>query len=429
MRNAAKLGAMISPSIASRAERLVYRIAGLPVAFSASLLGSSATEGADPLQTAFAWRYWHPDGAGEWSELIGGLIAWPLALVIASFWFTVRNGRIIRRRDGTGITRQLVDQLRLYFSAGVLAPWYYVFSLHDEPERAGSYLQRFETKPCLFLLLKQKRGSPLNDKSRFAAYCAERQIRCVQNVLYLNGDGGDSGATLPDHDLFVKRSRGRGGKGAERWDRVGPDTFEGPNCERLGGDALLQRLVGRSHHSPLIVQRRLEPHSAIADLTTGALPTARVVTCLDERGNPEVVAAMFRSSIGSNKTVDNMHAGGMGCLVDVDTGTLSRASNLGADARIGWFSAHPDTGAQIESRALPLWDEAKELALAAHRHFDDRVVIGWDIAILEDGPIIVEGNGNPDLDILQRFMRIGFRRHRLGELMGHHLKNRLPAAA
>jgi len=425
VRNAAKSDAMSVMNIASRAERLVYRVAGLPVALSALLLGTSVTDA--PLQTAFAWRYWHPDGAGEWSELIGGLIVWPLALPVASLWFTLRNGRIVRRRNGKSMTAQFVDQFRLYFTAGVLPPWYYIFSLHDEPERAKSYLQRFETKPCLFLLLKRKRGSPLNDKNRFAEYCAERQIRCVQNVLYLNG--GDSVATLPDHDLFVKRSRGRGGRGAERWDRVGPDTFEGPNCERLGGDALLQRLVGRSRHSPLIVQRRLEPHFAIADLTTGALPTARVVTCLDERGNPEVVAAMFRSSIGSNKTVDNMHAGGMGALVDVGTGTLSKASNLGADARIGWFSIHPDTGAQIESRALPLWDEAKELALAAHRHFDDRVVIGWDIAILADGPIIVEGNGNPDLDILQRFMRIGFRRHRLGELMGHHLKNRLPAAA
>ncbi len=415
---------MHSRNVASRAERLLYRIAGLPVAVSALLL--SGADSGDPLQTAFAWRYWHPEGPGEWSELIGGFVTWPLALLLGSLWFTMRNGRIIRGRNGKSIATQLSDQFRLYFSAGVLAPWYYIFSLHDDDgvDRAKSYLQRFETKPCLFPLLKQKRGSPLNDKNRFSEHCAQRQIRTVPNFFCLNGEHPE--APLPPEDLFIKPTRGRGGKGAERWDYVGPGTFENGTGERLSGDALLTRLVQRSQQTPLLVQPRLRPHSAMADLTTGALPTTRIVTCLDEKGHPEVVAAMFRSSIGSNRTVDNMHAGGMGTLVDVEAGTLSRASNLGGDARIGWFSSHPDTGAQIELRALPLWNEAKELALSAHRHFDDRVVIGWDIAILDDGPIIVEGNGNPDLDILQRFMPIGFRRHRLGELMGFHLRSRMP---
>jgi hypothetical protein len=203
--------------------------------------------------------------------------------------------------------------------------------------------------------------------------------------------------------------------------------FASADGERLTADALLARLADRSRHIPLVVQQRLRPHPELAEITTGALPTCRVVSCLDENGEPEVVAAMFRSSIGRNVTVDNMHAGGMGALIDIATGTLGRASNLGGDARLGWFSVHPDTGAAIEGRVLPLWDEAKALAAAAHRHFDDRVVVGWDIAILGDGPILVEGNGNPDLDILQRFMPIGLREHRFGRLLAHHVARRLPA--
>jgi hypothetical protein len=119
-----------------------------------------------------------------------------------------------------------------------------------------------------------------------------------------------------------------------------------------------------------------------------------------------------------------MHAGGIGALVDVASGTLGKASNLGSDARLGWFSAHPDSGAKIEGRVLPFWEETKGRAVAAHRHFSDRVVVGWDIAILEDGPIFIEGNGNPDLDILQRFMRTGLREHRFAALLAHHLRQR-----
>jgi putative polysaccharide biosynthesis protein len=412
---------MPSLSVPARAERLVYRIAGLPVAMS--LLFRSPS---DPLQEAFAWRYFHPRGADEWLELAAGLITWPIALVFGCLWYTARNGAIIRKRYGRGVAAQIADQFRLYFSAGVLAPWYYVFSLHEEGDRrARTYIYRFETKPVLFPLLKGRKGSPLQDKTRFAEYCTVHRIFCVQTVAHLDGSGGPQ--ALPDSDLFVKPARERGGAGAERWDLAAPGVFAGPNGERLSGNDLLAKLVQRSREVPLIVQKRLSPHPELAEITTGALPTCRVVTCLDEHGEPEVAAAMFRSSIGENVTVDNMHAGGMGALIDIHKGTLGRASNLGGDARLGWFSVHPDTGAPIEGRALPLWAEAKALAASAHQHFKDRVAVGWDVAILEDGPIIVEGNGNPDLDILQRFMPLGFREHRFGRLLEHHIRSRLPA--
>jgi hypothetical protein len=224
--------------------------------------------------------------------------------------------------------------------------------------------------------------------------------------------------------LFVKPTNGRGGTGAERWDRVAPFALEGPGGERLDSQALVQRLVERSRKAPLIVQPRLTTHHALAGVTTGALPTIRVVTCLNERGQPEVIGAVFRMAIGMNVTVDNLHAGGIAAAVALDCGRLSRATNLGTDARLGWVSAHPDTGAPVEGRTLPLWEEVKQLAIIAHSAFLDRVVIGWDIAILDDGPILVEGNGNPDMDIIQRFMPIGLREHRFAELLAHHLRHR-----
>jgi hypothetical protein len=410
---------------ASTAERLVYRVAAFPVAIRL-LFDQTFGDGADPLRAAFVNSYWHPDGAGEWSELALGLLLWPLAMLVASAWFTWRNGAEIRRRHNKPLATQLREQLKLYFSAGVFPPWYYIFSLHEDGRRrAPSFIQRFETKTCYFRLLKRREGTPLNDKRRFAEYCARRGIRCVETLMSL--DGTLPPRPLPECDIFVKPTCGRGGRGAERWDHVGPATFASPDGARRSSEELLRRLVERSRHRPLIVQPRLRPHSGLRDFTAGALPTVRVLTCLDREGRPEVVAAMMRTSVGSNKTVDNLHAGGIGALVDIRSGALSKASDLGSDASLGWFSAHPDTRAPIEGRIVPCWSEAKAAAVAAHRHFNDRVVVGWDIAILDDGPIIVEGNGNPDLDILQRFMRTGLREHRFGKLLAYHLRARREA--
>ncbi|HET8750290.1 MAG TPA: sugar-transfer associated ATP-grasp domain-containing protein [Sphingomicrobium sp.] len=421
-------GLAFTPSLlrlAQHGERLVYRIAGLPVAIGVIWASWGGSE-SSPLDSAFAAQFWHLQGFGDWLELAAAMLVWPIALAAASIWFTARNGPAIARREGRGVARQFADQLRLYFSAGVLAPWYYVFSLHEDSSRAHarSFLQRFQTKTCLFLLLKERKGSPLNDKARFAEYCSARGIRCVPTMVELNGPPVESG--LPDCDLFVKPRTGRGGRGAERWDRVDPFSYQS-GSERLPAHALLDRLVERSRLRPLLIQPRLRPHPDLTGITAGALPTARIVTCLDERGEPEVMAAMFRMSVGQNATVDNIHAGGIAAAPDIRSGRLSRSSDLGMNARLGWLSVHPDTGERIEGRVLPHWKATKRLAIRAHRSFADRVVIGWDIGILDEGPIVIEGNGNPDMDIIQRFLPVGLRNHRFGELIAFHLQQRLPS--
>ena len=46
-----------------------------------------------------------------------------------------------------------------------------------------------------------------------------------------------------------------------------------------------------------------------------------------------------------------------------------------------------------------MWTEAVDLALRAHQTFPSVHFIGLDIAISQDGPVLVEGNGLPDLEL------------------------------
>ena len=53
---------------------------------------------------------------------------------------------------------------------------------------------------------------------------------------------------------------------------------------------------------------------------------------------------------------------------------------------------HPDSGQEFRGFCIPMWTEAVHLARRAHQTFSSLPFIAWDIAILQDGPVLVEGN-------------------------------------
>ena len=406
-------------------EAIIYRVAGLPV-LCGGLFNRNEASAAGALRGLYVRHYFDPDLANEWFDMAMALLLWPLVLLGGMALFTARNGRAIAARSGRALPMQLWDQLRLYFGHGYLAPWYYIFSLHDADLRrdAGAFLQRFETKRCVYqrLARRLRPTSPLSDKHAFARHCEAHALAATPSLMLVTG--GAIPPALPEQDLFVKPIRGNGGKGAERWDWLDDGRYRRADGLVLVARDLAARLGALSDGEARIVQPRLRNHPAITDLSNGALQTVRALTCLDERGAPELIGAVFRMGIGANGTVDNFHAGGIVSAIDLATGTLGPATDLGMSARIGWLDAHPDSGARIIGRTLPLWNEVAALAVAAHAAFADRVLIGWDIGITSDGVRLVEGNHAPDLDIMQRPQRRGLADSRLAELLAFHLLDR-----
>ena len=151
----------------------------------------------------------------------------------------------------------------------------------------------------------------------------------------------------------------------------------------------------------------------------------RLLTILNEHGEPEAVNAAFRMAVSKASPVDNFHAGGIAAPVDMATGTLGLATGLGLGGDFRWHETHPLTGAQIRGRRLPQWEAAMALAIAAHRLVAPRVMVGWDIGFLLDGPCLIEGNTGPDADIHQRVELRPIGNARYGELLAWHLERRL----
>jgi hypothetical protein len=406
---------------------MVYWIGGLPVASRyKSICGNSHL---DELRQEYARSYWGlKEGPIPLLRLLARLL-WMPRLGLGMLRYTARNGRLIRARTGTTIRDQLLSQMLVYKRHGILPRWYYIFSLYEQGgiDRAPFFLNRFETKQVLFKRLNRGGTSPLGDKAAFAAHCVKFEIPLVPVLAIANGNNVLQVADFPEADLFIKPVNQRGGRGAERWQWINKGRFRGPDGTVLDSQSLVAELARKSRRTPRLVQPRMVNHPSIADLSNGALSTVRVLSCLNELGVPEIVAASFRMAIGRNTTVDNIHAGGIAAAVDIEAGTLGPASNLGDDAALGWLDCHPDTGGKIVGRTLPLWPDVLKLARWAHCAFADRVVIGWDIAIPVEGPTLVEGNIAPDVDLMQRPLRRGIGQGRFAELLLYNLRSRQAA--
>jgi hypothetical protein len=405
---------------------------------------------ANFLHRTFQRQFWRESGPLARVGSVAALLAWPLVLPALIGFFTQRNGPAVRARTGKGIARQVWEQAAMMVTRAILPPWYYIFELHDDGKRrrAGEYLHRFETKRFAYEFLRRTNGGErvpaarsteaLSNKALFTERCRDYQLPAIP-VLMVLVDGeivqrDANGALLPPIDLFVKLIRGTGGRGAERWDYLNAGLYRDAHGHVLTAAALVARLrvLTLSARKGYVVQPRLLNHRDIRDLSNGALSTVRVMTCRNERGEYEVTNAAFRMAQGDNTVVDNFHAGGILAKVDIGTGVLGRATDgaLALGPGTGWCERHPDTGGQILGRRLPLWPQVLDLARRAHATaFSDHVVIGWDIAILDDGPRLVEGNKGPDLDLVQRSHGEPLGNTRLGHLLAYNLRRSLEGAS
>jgi len=276
----------------------------------------------------------------------------------------------------------------------------------------------------------------LSDKATFADRCQAYGLPAVPAIMVLEHgcivrSQGDA-ATPPPIDLFVKLLRGTGGRGAQRWEYRGADGYRDHTGTVLSPAALIEHLKALTVTAGkgCVVLPRLVNHPDIADLSNGALATVRAVTCRNERGECEVTNASFRMAQGRASIVDNFHAGGIVAKVDLHSGELGPATDgaMALGPGRGWCDHHPDTGGRIAGRTLPYWQETLDLARRAHAlAFADHVVIGWDIAILSDGPRLIEGNKGPDLDLVQKSHREPVGNARLGELLAFNLRRTIAA--
>ncbi len=140
-----------------------------------------------------------------------------------------------------------------------------------------------------------------------------------------------------------------------------------------------------------IIQELVEQHPALQAFGTKCVNTIRTITIMGKSGKVSVFAAFLRVGTDTESFVDNRAKGGLAIGVELETGRLMRYGL--PHARFGEkVEVHPLSGIVFDGFQLPYWEEITELVCSAHRQFPNLRSIGWDVAIREDGPVLLEGN-------------------------------------
>jgi alpha-L-glutamate ligase-like protein len=145
-----------------------------------------------------------------------------------------------------------------------------------------------------------------------------------------------------------------------------------------------------------LVEPLLQNHPALAGLAPRGLPDIRLI-CL----GPTPQAAMARLPTIASEGRANLHQGGVGTAVDLETGVITAAL-----LRRKPVEYHPDTGHKLVGTTIPHWPDilaaAQRCTAATGLYY-----LGADVVVdAQRGPLVLEVNARPGLEI-QNVGRLG----------------------
>ena len=144
--------------------------------------------------------------------------------------------------------------------------------------------------------------------------------------------------------------------------------------------------VERYFKAGYLIQERLNTHAGLAALARPRLSTVRMMVLND--GGARLIRASWRVPAGETHA-DVLWRGNLLAQIDVETGRILRVvQGRGLDCQV--LEDHPETGARLLGAQLPMWDEARALALRAAAAAPKLALTGWDVAITGEGPVIIE---------------------------------------
>ncbi len=201
--------------------------------------------------------------------------------------------------------------------------------------------------------------------------------------------------------FFIKTATGYGGHEVKRVHRSA--------YAKMNDRALYDHLKDTEYY---IVEEVIKQHPEVSKLSVNSVNTLRVITVKDINGVITSPFVVSRISI-TEAYADNCCLGGAYCIVSKD-GKIKH-DYIAQLPELKLFSKNPITGFEFHDFQFPYFKESLKLCVEAAKRCKGHY-IGWDVAITEKGPVLIEGNTAPGPDLYQAYNQLDNGRGRLKEL-------------
>ncbi|MFY0691485.1 MAG: hypothetical protein JXR14_06115 [Paracoccaceae bacterium] len=140
-------------------------------------------------------------------------------------------------------------------------------------------------------------------------------------------------------------------------------------------------------------QSVVEQNGELSAVAGPVLGTLRLVTVI-ENDWPRVLYALWRLPAPDAISDHSWQAGSMTAVLDIETGQIRhvrRGVGLGSEV-LDW---HPASEIRFPGFHMPFWVEIEDIATRAHAMFPLYGLLGTDIAVTPEGPVILGCTENP----------------------------------
>jgi alpha-L-glutamate ligase-like protein len=242
-------------------------------------------------------------------------------------------------------------------------------------------------------------------------------MSATYRVLRERSDLGKFKEWMRQHETFaLKPSSSYGGEGIMLVNGRQGDAYRtnmGPMSPSQIETHAFSIVEGQFHggeKDTAVVEELLIQNESLRDIVPLGLADIRVISFL---GYP--VMAMMRIPTKASGGKANIHLGAVAAGVRISTGIIFHSVWAGLPS-----PEHPDTGAPLLRRRIPLWDEILEVAAEAQQ-LTGIGYAGVDIALdSKRGPVIMEVNRRPGLEIQNANAAGLLRRLRMIERLPRH---------
>ncbi len=318
----------------------------------------------------------------------------------------------VARAHGLSPLAQMRQMIALRFGPGKIAqPEYYAYRLFDPdltPDQKREFVGRtgswqlnnrmnpakltgarvFVADKVMYTALLQQLGLPTTRTQAVAS-----RTRHFGRIPAL-GDPAALRAFLTTQarfPLFAKPCEGRASVGSAMLARIEDGQIVMGNARRANLEAFCAEVFA-DYPEGFIFQTALSQHRTLSDIAGPAIGTIRVVSVRDT-DQPRALYAAWKIPSPDAMSDNFWQAGSMLAQVDARGLVGNCWAGTGLDGR--FIETHPVSGARFSGIRIPHWDAILELAGKAHALFPEFGIIGWDIAVTPDGPVIIEANDNP----------------------------------